>query len=202
MQSRPLRKHGMQHLRKASVGAALALSLAALPALAQNEGPVTTTRAAPPGIEVAPVLPPPPLPPSTAVNPARDYAVFPEATPEAVSDWILKNLDNTLVLTLVTSGPKLTVWILPDRIDRSEAPRILFWERDEVTDAEAEQQVGGRSVMLQKEIDCQRKLARTRYTTIYKGNNLHDYAHGEGGDGSAQLIRPGMYETLEMEKVC
>lgn len=194
-------KHEMQRHRKAAAAALAILAMAAPAlapaalapaALAQDE--VIARRTPPPGAETAE---PPPLP--GPVKPG--YAPFPARNPDAVADWIVGNL-TVQGLTLITSGPSLSVWILPDRIDRSAAPRVSFWERNEITATEAERQLGGRSLMIQKDIDCQRKIVRVRYTTIYKANNLKDYDRGLAGDGGAQLISPEMHETLEMAKVC
>ena len=185
----------MQRDRKAAAAATLALALGlALPAAAQNDGPVTTRREPTPAETAA-------MPAPTTVRGGPNYAAFPEKNPRAVADWILTNIDIDK-LTLITSGPTMTVWILPDRIDRANAPRVGFWERGEVTSAEVEAEAGGRSLMVQKEIDCQRKLVRTIFTAIYKGNNLTDYARSIGGEPKVEAITDSMHETLEMAKVC
>ena len=123
-----------------------------------------------------------------------------DKTPNGVADWVEKNLDVT-GLTVIAARPTLSIWMVPE-IDRDAAPRVRFWERQEVLDAGIEAELGARSLRVQKQIDCDRKLARTLFVARYAGNNLTEYKDSSGADERALLITPEMPESAEMAIAC
>ncbi|MEO6339917.1 MAG: hypothetical protein ABIO39_07770 [Caulobacteraceae bacterium] len=152
------------------------------------------------GAAPAPVdAPEPPEPKRVLVIPT--HPAFPtDTSPNGVADWILKNIDAD-GLTLVTAGPKLSVWVTPD-IDRENAPRVRYWERQEILDAKLEAELGARSLRVEKQIDCDRKLVRILFTARYAANNLQEFKDSTGGEERSTPITPEMHETREMALIC
>ncbi len=172
----PLRRHGLW----------LGLAMCAPLIIAAAEAP-------------APTAAEPPEPKRVLVIPT--HPPFPTDTgPNGVADWILKNIDAD-GLTLITAGPKVSVWVTPD-IDREEAPRVRYWERQEILDAKLETEIGGRSLRVEKQIDCDRRLVRILFTARYAGNNLQEFKDSTGGEERSTPITPQMYESREMDLIC
>lgn len=141
----------------------------------------------------------PPEPKQVLVIPT--HPAFPtDTTPNGVAEWVLKNLDVD-GLTLVTAGPKISVWVTPD-IDRENAPRMRYWERQEVLDAGLEKELGARSLRVEKQIDCDRRLVRILFTARYAGNNLQEFKDSSGGEDRSTPITPQMHESRELELIC
>ncbi len=160
----------------------------------------------------APAPAPVPSPEATAADAAEKpepkrvlviptHPDFPtDTTPNGIATWVLKNLD-VADLTLVTVGPKISVWVTPD-VDRENAPRVRYWERQEVLDAGLETEIGARSLRVEKQIDCDRRLVRILFTARYAGNNLQEFKDSTGGEERSTPITPQMHESREMELIC
>jgi hypothetical protein len=139
---------------------------------------------------------------ATAPAPPRASkpAYLTDTTPTGVADWVIKNLDVS-GLTVIAARPTVSIWLAPD-VDRENAPRVRFWERQEVLSANVEAELGARSLRVQKQIDCDRKIVRTLFTARYAGNNLTEFKDSLPSNGGASLITPEMPESAEMAIVC
>jgi|GEM_PF-4991377 len=123
-----------------------------------------------------------------------------DKTPNGVADWVIKNL-KVDGLTVIAARPTVSVWMAPD-VDRDALPRVRFWERQEVLDAAIETELGARSLRVQKQIDCDRKLVRTLFVARYEGNNLTGFKDSTGAEDRSFPITPEMHETAEMALAC
>lgn len=123
-----------------------------------------------------------------------------DTSPTGVADWVIKNLDVS-GLTVIAARPTVSIWLAPD-VDRENAPRVRYWERQEVLSAAVEAELGARSLRVQKQIDCDRKIVRTVFIARYAGNNLTEFKDSLPPDGGAALVAPDSLENAEMTIVC
>jgi hypothetical protein len=134
-----------------------------------------------------------------ASRPARP-AYPTDTTPSGVADWVIKNLD-VQGLAVIAARPTVSIWLAPE-VDREALPRVRYWERQEVLSAAVESELGARSLRVQKQIDCDRKVVRTLFIARYAGNNLTEFKDSPPPDGGAALVTPESPEFAEMNIVC